>query len=237
MSAAVGERHLGPSVDVKPARGATRAVALVLPGGKVDSFDPTRPGQLAVARMRPFARLLHQRGGGLGLAVWSVGYRYRGWNGADLSPVADAVWAIGEARRRHGDVPVVLVGHSMGARAALRAAAEEPVRGVCALAPWVEGSDPVRQLAGRAVFIAHGNADVVTSAKASRRYAAAAAQVTSPVGRVVVGGDLHAMLLRWPTWHRLAAEFTLGSLDLAPYSDRIRRAFEAGAAGRFDVPV
>lgn len=226
-----------PTVDVKPADGVTTAVALVLPGGKANSFDPGDPGQLAYARMRPFASLLRRRGSRLGLAVWQVGYRYRGWNGAEQSPVVDTVWALDEVRRRHGDVPVVLVGHSMGGRAALRAAGDASVRGVCALAPWIEAADPVAQLDGRSVLVAHGNADVVTSAPASKRYAIAAAQVTSPVGRMVVVGDIHAMLARWRTWHRLAAEFTLGALELAPYSSRIRRAFTAGESGRFSVPI
>ncbi|MGR4852480.1 alpha/beta fold hydrolase [Streptomyces sp. LARHCF252] len=48
----------------------------------------------------------------------------------------DARRALGELARRAGDVPVVLVGHSMGGRAALRAADAPQVRAVPALAPW-----------------------------------------------------------------------------------------------------
>jgi dienelactone hydrolase len=211
------------------------AVAVVLQGGKADSFDPGDPRGLAAVRMRPFAASLHRAGRSHGLAVWTVGYRFRGWNGADRSPVADTRWALDEARRRHGDVPVVLVGHSMGGRTAFRAADDASVRGVCALAPWTESGDPVDQLAGRSVLIAHGSWDVVTSAAASRRYAERAAAVTSPVGRLVVEGDIHAMLFRWRRWHLIATGFTLGTLGLGPFPRRIERAFAAGAVGDFRI--
>ena len=51
------------------------------------------------ARMRPFARHLARAGGDDGLAVWSLQYRVRGWNGADRSPVADAEWALDQVDR------------------------------------------------------------------------------------------------------------------------------------------
>jgi hypothetical protein len=219
---------LDPDVDV-------RAVALVLPGGKARSLEPSDPGQLAVVRMRPFARSLHRGGARAGLAVWQVRYRVRGWNGEERSPVVDAGWALDEVRRRHGEVPVVLVGHSMGGRTAMYAAGDPSVRGVCALAPWIESGDPVAQLGGRSVLVAHGTWDMITSAPASRRYAERAAEVTSPVGRFVVEGDTHAMLFRWGRWHAIATGFALGTLGLGPMPRRIERAFARGAAGDFRV--
>lgn len=225
------------AVNVRRPDGPVTAVALVLQGGRADSFDPGDPSGLAAVRMRPFASSLHRAGRSHGLAVWTVHYRYRGWNGADRSPVADTGWALDEVRRRHGDLPVVLVGHSMGGRTAFRAAGDSSVRGVCALAPWTESGDPVDQLAGRSVLIAHGSWDVVTSAAGSLRYAERAAAVTSPVGRFVVEGDIHAMLFRWRRWHSLATGFTLGTLGFAPLPRRIERAFAAGAAGDLRIRV
>jgi dienelactone hydrolase len=213
------------TVDVMAAEGETTAVVLVLGGGKPRSFDPTDPGQLTAVRMRPFAKDLHRLGRRLGLAVWTVRYRYRGWNGAKRSPVADVTWALDEVRRRHGDVPVVLVGHSMGGRTALATAGDPAVRGVCALAPWTEAGDPVEQLAGATVLIAHGNLDRVTSPRASRQYARRAAQVAARVGYISILGDLHAMVFRWRTWHRLATGFTLGALGFTPMPGQIERAF------------
>ena len=235
MTAVTPDAGAVASVDVHPPRGAVTAVALVLPGGKADSFAPGDPSGLAALRMRPFATSLHRAGRERGLAVWTVRYRYRGWNGTDRSPVADTEWALEQVRRRHGGVPVVLVGHSMGGRTSLRAAGDRSVRGVCALAPWTEPGDPVDQLTGRSVLIAHGTWDVVTSAVGSRRYAERAAAVTSPVGRCVVEGDIHAMLFRWRSWHAISTGFTLGTLGLAPMPRRIQRVLTAGAAGDFQV--
>jgi alpha-beta hydrolase superfamily lysophospholipase len=203
---------VAPSVVVHAASGPTTAVVLVLPGGRADSFAPTDTRQLTAVRMRPFARSLHRAGRTHGIAVWMLRYRYRGWNGTEMSPVPDAVWALDEVRRRHGDLPVVLVGHSMGGRTSLRVAGDERVRAVVALAPWLFDTEPVEQLAGRDVLIAHGDRDRVTSPRASRRYADRAAAAGARVGYVVVRGDMHGMLFRWRTWHRLATGFTLAAL-------------------------
>lgn len=216
------------SVDVLPPDGNVTAVALVLGGGKAKSFDLTDPGQLTAVRMRPFARSLHRRGRAHGVAVWTVRYRYRGWNGRERSPVADVEWALAEVRRRHGDVPVVLVGHSMGGRTALAVAGDPLAKGVCALAPWTESGDPVAQLAGRTVLIVHGSIDAVTSPRASRSFARRAAQVAARVGYISLFGEMHAMVFRWSTWHRLATGFTLGVLEISPMPHRIERALSRG---------
>ena len=218
-----------PGVEVLEADGPATAVVLVLHGGKSKSYEPTDPNQLTALRMRPFISLLHRRGRPHGVAVWTVRYRYRGWNGAERSPVADTMWALAEVRRRHGDVPVVVVGHSMGGRTALAVGGDASVRGVCALAPWTEDTDPIIQLAGRTVLIAHGNLDRVTSPRSSREYAKRASQVAARIGYIVVRGDMHAMLFRWRAWHRLAVGFSLGILEIEPMPKRIVRAFNQAA--------
>lgn len=205
----------GPRLTVRAAAGTTRAVVLVLHGGQSDSVAPTSPAQLAAARMVPFARGLQRAGRGHGLAVWTLHYSYRGWNGAQASPLADVGWALAEVRHRDGDVPVLLLGHSMGGRAALRAAGDPSVRAVLALAPWLPDGEPVRQLAGRRVLIAHGSRDRVTSPRGSRAYTERAAAVTPQVSWLSVRGDTHAMLVRFRTWQRLAIRFTLSCLEPA----------------------
>src|SRR3954452_21879918 len=84
------------------------AIVLVLHDGKENSFDPVSWRNGAVPRMRPIAATLRARGHPHGLVVERVRYRYRGWNGAEASPVADARASLADARARHGDVPVVL---------------------------------------------------------------------------------------------------------------------------------
>lgn len=198
-----------PTLVELPLPASVRAVALVLHGGRERSYDAAHPSQLTAVRMRPFARALHRRGTDIGLAVASLGYRYRGWNGAEESPVADARWALAQLRDRHGDVPVVLVGHSMGGRTALRVGGDDAVAGVIALAPWLPPKDPVDQLAGTPVLIAHGNLDFVTSPRASRHFADRAREAGAAVTYVTVHGDNHAMLLRPGRWHRLTARTAL----------------------------
>ena len=57
----------------------------------------------------------------------------RGWQ-SGTTPVDDVRWALGRVRERWGsDVPVALVGHSLGGRAALLAATEPQVRSVVAM--------------------------------------------------------------------------------------------------------
>ena len=181
--------------------------------------------------MRPFASALRRRGAANGLGVGIVRYRYRGWNGDQMSPVADTRWALDEVRRRHGEVPVALLGHSMGGRTAMRAAGDRSVRAVAGLAPWLPDGEPVEPVRDRVVLIAHGNVDTVTSPRASRQYARRAAPVASQLGFVTVFGDMHAMLFRWRAWHRLSTQFVFGALGIAPMPERLQRAFERGADG------
>jgi dienelactone hydrolase len=198
----------GPALQLALPVGDVTAAVLVLPGGREHSFEPAATRQLAAVRMRPFAVALHRQGGSRGLAVASLRYRFRGWNGPDAAPLADTGWALDELRRRFGAVPTALLGHSMGGRVALRAAGDPTVRAVVALAPWLTADDPVEQLAGRRVVIAHGTLDRVTSPRASRRYADRAAAVADATYHPVLG-DTHAMLLRYPTWQRLAVRAVL----------------------------
>jgi pimeloyl-ACP methyl ester carboxylesterase len=165
--------------------------------------------------MRPFARGIESARGDHAVAAWILRCRVRGWNRDEASPVADAGWALERVRAEHGDVPVVLVGHSLGGRTALRVAGDRSVVAVAALAPWLPDGEPVDQLAGRTVLIAHGTLDTTTSPRASLEYARRACTVTPRIARVEVGRERHAMLWRSGLWHRLVAQFVLGALGEA----------------------
>ncbi|MFF5287322.1 alpha/beta fold hydrolase [Streptomyces sp. NPDC013171] len=95
-------------------------------------------------RMRPFASATAGATAHDGVLVAHVRYRHRDWNGADAHPVTDAGRALDELRALAHPVPVVLVGHSLGGRAVLRAAAGADVVGVVALAPGVRRASPQR---------------------------------------------------------------------------------------------
>jgi pimeloyl-ACP methyl ester carboxylesterase len=214
-----------PTVTRYPPDGAVRAVVLLLPGGKATSDAPTAARQLTVARMVPFARSLHRGGRAAGLAVHLLRYRVRGWNGTAAAPVADARWALRAIRQAHGDVPVVLVGHSMGGRTAVRLGGDANVAGVVALAPWLPDDEPVEQLAGASLLVLHGSLDFVTSAAASRRFVQRVRPVARRAAWVAIQGDSHAMLLRPHRWHALTRDATLSMLGLALTSRRIAAAF------------
>lgn len=184
-------------------------MALVLHGGRASSFDAVRSQEFSPLRMRPFAARLAAGGGGQGLAVWTLRNRVRGWNGADQSALKDARWALGRIAAEHPTVPVYLLGHSMGGRTALLAAAHPQVRAVAALAPWLEPSSAVEAIRGRDVLIMHGDTDSWTSPTASLSYARRAQGVARDVHYVRMLGAGHFMFRTVPVWHGLSTSFLL----------------------------
>jgi alpha-beta hydrolase superfamily lysophospholipase len=201
------------------------AVVLVLHGGRADSRDSAERKRLTYLRMLPFARMLAQAGP----VVYMLRYRYRGWNAPTKDSLLDAQWALGEIAARHPDLPIVLVGHSMGGRAALAAAGARNVVAVCALAPWLDGSDPVAQLAGRTVLIAHGDRERWTDPRESYDYAVRAKVVTDRVCRFEVHGAGHFMLSRAVDWRSLVRRFVLGVLGIEPEDPEIANALRQPA--------
>ena len=214
-----------PYVELPTRAEPPRAAILVLHGGKADSLAPVEPHQLTVRRMRPFVRVLAALGDDL--AVGQLRYRYRGWNGDAADPVADVEVALERIGARYGPVPVVLVGHSMGARAALRAAGHPRVRGVVALAPWLPGTEPVEPLAGRDLVVLHGTRDLTTSPGASARFVARAAPTTRRSVCLRVSWSGHGMLARASLWHRLTAAFTAAMVDEVPFTAALDDAHHA----------
>ncbi|MEI7033872.1 alpha/beta fold hydrolase [Streptomyces pratensis] len=192
------------------------AAVLVLHGGRETGAVPPPPGPLNLpgVRMLPFVRAVRRAAGAPDgdVLVRRVRYAHRGWNGGRADPLHDAVTALDALREEAGDVPVVLLGHSMGARAALRAAGHPLVRGVVGLAPWCPPGDPVTQLAGRDVVLLHGNRDRTTSPQATQSLTARARRAGARTCMVTVRGGDHAMIRRAPAWHRLTAGLVAGLL-------------------------
>lgn len=183
------------------------AVLLLLHGGKVRSHEPVTRTNLAAARMRLLAGAVRRS---TSLPALVLRYRVRGWNDEDglrvPDSVRDAQAALETLERELGPVPVVLVGHSMGGRTAVRVAGYPTVRAVAALAPWLPPDEPVDPLAGRSVLIAHGRRDRITDPERSIAYAARAEAVADGVTLRLLD-DGHAMLREPRAWHRLVAEF------------------------------
>ncbi len=186
-----------------------RAVAIVLHGGGGRPGGPeVSPAQLSVLRMVPVARRVARAGRGQ-LAVLRLLNSRRGWD-TEVTPLADAAWAIEEVRRRFGDLPVGLVGHSLGGRAALLGGERPGVQSVVALNPWLYGSeDP--DLTGRDVLVVHGTRDRIASPRHAEQVVGRVRRRTDVQLRLVEGGK-HAMLRHGSDFEAAAAGFTVRSL-------------------------
>lgn len=185
-----------------PAR--TVAIALLLHGGAEVGRDPVRAWSGPALRMRPIGWAIRRHATGVAPAY--LRYRHRGWNGDAADPVRDVAAAIGRLGERHPDLPIILVGHSMGGRAAVRAAVDPRVTGVVALAPWLPRGEPTQQLAGVDLVVIHGTDDRRTSPELSADYAHAAEGVARSSRYLAIPGGDHAMLRHASTWHRCTAD-------------------------------
>jgi len=226
-----------PVLSVRKANGTTRGVALVLHGGRSHSYERVEARHLSPARMVPFARHLYRAGGKHGLAVWTLRNSVRGWNGPDMSPLQDARWALARIHEQHPDVPVYLVGHSMGGLTAICAADDPQVDAVVALAPWLSPTTPAERVAGRKVLIVHGSTDRWTSPAESLKYARRAAPLAEELRYVSLAGAGHFMFRRVRLWHTLTTGFVLKAygertgVDVGGGLARLEALLPATAAG------
>ncbi|SBT93655.1 Dienelactone hydrolase family protein [Streptomyces sp. DI166] len=222
--------RLGRGFGTEPA--TVCGVVLLLPGG--DETSQRRPATvLGTAPVRALGRRLARAAKADGLAAHLVHYRWRGWNGSEENQARDADWAVQEAVRRYGDVPVCLAGFDMGGRAALRAGGHEAVNSVLAIAPWLPEEDrsvppePVKQLVGRRVLIVHGTNDRRTDPELSFRLAARAKKSNRDVCRFEVHSDGHGLHQHRDEVLALAEDFVMGALFGRHFSRPVEDAFAA----------
>lgn len=202
---------------------------LFLHGGRESGYGRVPAHRLSVLRLRPFARAVRERSPDTAVAL--LRYRYRGWNAPGADPVVDTQWAIEQLLSTHGALPVILVGHSMGGRAALRAAGHPQVAAVAGLAPWLPRGEPIDQLANRDVLLMHGTADVTTSPKTTAEFARAIAPIARRVACVLIKRSSHGMLQRARLWHELTAAYVDHVVNASRLSAPLLDAFDAGTRG------
>lgn len=181
---------------------------LVLPGGKPNSDQPTRPWQLANLRIALLAWSLRRRVGA-DVEVRRVRYRLRGWNAASLDALKDARAALDALASSVGDGPIVVVGHSMGGRVAAHLAAGGRVAAVVALAPWWPNDDADLIPTTCRLLTMHGTADTWTSPGASQQQTARAVARGVDARWVEFPGAGHFLIRDYARWHRLTAEFAI----------------------------
>lgn len=197
---------------------APRGVVLMLHGGAEHNPAPVTEKSKSLWRSRLMYDAIHRRLEDAGLAVALLRFGTVGWNDPlNPSPVPDAQWALGELRREFDRAPVVLLGHSMGARTALKVAGEADVIGVVGLAPWFPPDEDVSPIAGKHLVAAHGSRDRITYAKATRQLLTRAEPVAASTRFVDMGPIGHYMLRRRRHWDRVAVDQTRAVFDVTQH--------------------
>lgn len=187
----------------RPRRSRTQRVVLLFHGRAGTDRRPPRAINGVVLLLRPFAWAIRRRGRGR-VAVARVIYPERGWHGEDR--VRDGRTALTAVRRRYPDLPIALLGHSMGGRVVLRLAAEPDIDRVATFGLWAEQEDVPRWQVGQQprlrMWLVHGDQDRVTDPEGSRVAAARFAELGADVDLHIAEGEGHALLTDPRRWHR-----------------------------------
>jgi pimeloyl-ACP methyl ester carboxylesterase len=205
------------SLTRRDVEGRPDGLVLMLHGGRADGLTPVDDGSASWRRSRWMMDHVHRRMNGAGVSVWLLRYSVRGWNArvaSPPSPVPDTRWALDEVRRELGDVPVVLLGHSMGGRTAVAVADDPSVVGVVAVAPWLPPNEPNAGLAGKPFAAAHGRSDKITSFQQTRAFCRNAEGVAASVELHDMGRVGHYMLRNISGWNRFAVSRSLAQLGV-----------------------
>ncbi|MFL6025024.1 MAG: alpha/beta fold hydrolase [Marmoricola sp.] len=203
-------------LTLSPLPADQHGLVVMLHGGAQQSTNPVDHRSLALRRTRWMFEQVREDLVTSGIGVGLLRFSVKGWNAGDgrvPSPVADARLALTDLHAAFPDQPIVLLGHSMGARTAAWVADQPGVVGVVGLAPWFPHDDPVDALAGKHLVAAHGRRDRITSPKASRIFVRRAGEVAREASFLDMGGLGHYMLRGAERWNRVAVTESRAILD------------------------
>jgi dienelactone hydrolase len=226
-----------PTIEGHSPRSAVRGLALFCHGGTATSVEPPKERALSLVRMRAIEQFVRSSTADRGIGTHLLRYRVAGWNGGAADAYSDVRWAIQQLRDEHGPyVPIVLVGHSMGGRAALRAGGDPQVAAVCGLAPWTPPGEPVDHLRDRTVAILHGSGDRWVPARLSADFALRARAAGVHIARFVTPGG-HSMVRGALRWHRFARDIVLGGTGIEPMRPDVANALQRPVPEGLAVPL
>lgn len=201
-----------PHLNRMDPSGPTLGVVLMLHGGAVLG---TRPVDRRSGAYRRSGLMRNSIAGSILPTGWSVNllrFGIKGWNHEPdqvAPPVQDARWALEQIKKTYGDVPVILVGHSMGGRTAIHVSDDENVIGVVALAPWCERTDPVAGLVDKQLIAMHGQRDRVTNPLHTQKFLDRAAQAGARTTFIDMGPVGHYLIRRVWRWN----DYTVRSVN------------------------
>jgi len=191
-----------------------RLAVLVLPGGTDFSYQRFSPLQSSALRMYPFTASIQARFGPA-VRVHQTGYRVKGWNGGQASPMPYARNALDQLKHRYPDTPVALIGHSMGGRIVANLGDDPVVTDILALAPWWQFAD-WRQIHDDARVLAiHGENDTLTRPRRTEKGINELIDRGVDARFISVPNGGHAMLDHTALWHGEAIRFVAHALERA----------------------
>ncbi len=189
-------------------RHRTPTTVILVHGGREVGTGPVRRFDLPVLRIELFRLAIWGRLRRLGVGVRRFRFNQQGWNHDGASAIADLRAAV-DSIATDPLARVVLVGHSMGGRAAARLADHPAVLGVIGLAPWLPMGEPLVDVDGRRILIAHGSADRTASPQASLDFVQRAVAAGARAEHEIVEGEGHALLRHRRWWNRYIVDSVL----------------------------